>query len=445
MADPAVVQHDAVVAIQQVVAQGGPVHRLLQAGHVVRMHTLVPQRRRSGPAAADVAEQLVHAGVPDQLAAGDVALPDADAAALGGERDAVVDLLDLQPLRDLVADVLERADQPHRDAGGELGRTDGAHPQAAAVAADERQLDVPRRAVGHRRPHGLLDRRAGFRCVELERALQVGYVVGIDAVDAPRLARPDDVAGDEIHFPTADARHPSGAVEEQLALAQGLFLQLAFGDVERHRKVADDAASGVDIGNDVLLHPFVATLDVRLHLETAQLAAQRGLDMRVDMRPFLLAAERPVRRAHQRRRIDAVQAPHVLVRIGADRLRVHAHDGRRQVVGDGAQAALAEFEPGAAVHQRRGHRGAQPQLAQHEDRAGGHRRQQQQQRDVGPVRGGAADTTPDGDAFVEAAAFGGHHRGGEALDVAFDLLAGAVDHEGAGLVRMRGHERDGLG
>ena len=351
-------------------------HGLLCGRQVVRVDTALPQFCRVGAAVLGMTEQAVHPGVPERRLAAEVPVPDADAAAVGGQRHALVGKLQRDPLGDAFGHVLKGADQPHRLAVCELGRADGAHPDALAIGADQRQLQVPGLAGGDGRLHGRIDQRAGFGRVELDGAFQLGLVAGLDAVDAAGFVGPDKLLLHEVEFPTADAGQLAGASEEGFALAQRRFMQLALGDVERHRAVAHAPALRVHVGDQVLLIPAVASLNGGMNFELPRLAAQRRVEVVLDLGVDRLAAKLALGSADQARRGGTVDTSKMFVDEGAAVRAIVVRDDGRQVVGDGAQPALGLQQRRLLVVRLLRQRRATAQLAAHQHERNGHPRDQ---------------------------------------------------------------------
>ncbi len=266
----------------------------------------------------------------------------------------------------------------------------------------------------------------------------------VDAVEAPHLLV--GVGADQVGVHAHDRGRQVVGDRAQPALAVGqveLGL-LARGDVERHHVVAVDAAGGVEVGHVADHEHRVGMLAHAAAFEMHRVAGQRLPDVgRQLVAPGLAhhlgegaADEGLVRHAEQR------LEPRVGEAIGLG--PVDVGDVGRHVVGDRAQAALAEREPRAALHQRGRDRGARLQLAQDVDRAAGHHRHQQQQDDAGIGLDGMTQVACRHDALGVSMALGGDHRRGKAPDVAPDLGPAAVEHDGTRLPGLRGRQRDRL-
>ena len=99
-----------------------------------------------------------------------------------------------------------------------------AHPDRPALGGAQRQLQVPGRAVFHRRFQRSLDLRQRFGRVEVDRFVEPRRHERIDFVDAAGLARPQRLHGAQIEFPSTHLRHLADQLEQ--FAASDRFLRL---------------------------------------------------------------------------------------------------------------------------------------------------------------------------------------------------------------------------
>ena len=134
--------------------------------------------------------------------------------------------------------ILEGAKQAHHLAVLDHRLALRAHRECAALGRDERQLEVPGRAVGHAGLHRRLNQRPRFGGVEIEGRQQPGLDRAVDLVDAVDLVGPAQVPGREFKLPTA---HP-GDRAHALKQAAGMLQRPPVVDAGSHVGVrANDA------------------------------------------------------------------------------------------------------------------------------------------------------------------------------------------------------------
>ena len=428
-------------------AHGGP-HGLLRGRQVVGVYTAPPQLGWGRAAVFRIAEQAVHPGVPERRLAVEVPVPDADAAAVGGQRHALVGFLQRMLPRDAFAHVLKGAEHPHRLAVREFNRADGAHPDALAIGANERQLQVARLAGGHARLDGRLDHRAGFGRKELDGALQNRLVPRLHANNSAGLIGPDDLLGDEIEFPAADTGELAGAVQEQLAFAQRSFLSLALGDVERNRVVALSLASGIQIRNQALLRPVLAPLNAGMNLELPRLAPHGSVLVVLDLGVESLAPKLSRCSADVAGGVDSEDASKVFIDEGAAMVDIEPGNDGRHVVGDGAQMAFGLLQLRLVVAQRLSQGCAQFQFATDQHEPAGEHGEQNRQRRTAQAHGGVPRLAGRCRARDELCLLVSHHFSADGAYLVHQSLAFvAADNRqrGFGALRVQGNGLRKLG
>ena len=308
-------------------------------------------------------QQRVHLRRPVGLAARDVPVPDADAAAFGGEHHPLVRPLEGVPLRRAPGDVLEGPEHADRFPVLELGTSECTHPAFLAALANEGQLEIPVPPVDDAAPKRVANRLAGLGGVVVDRLVQAGAVARLDAVDAAGPVRPRQDALPQVELPAADVGQRAGRLEHHLAAAQRELLRLALGDVLHRADLGDDDTVVEDrprqhahVAHDPVLAVH-AELPVEVERELDRALPVAGdADALVRMHRLAPAPTLPARLSAGTE--DRAPAG---VRAGADARPVGLEDAERRRLAQDAEPGLARLERGghAARLECVGERGGQ--------------------------------------------------------------------------------------
>lgn len=221
-----------------------------------------------------------------------------------------------------VGDVLDRADQADAPIHM-LHRTGAVHPQPPAGGADQRQFQVPGRAVAHAAVHRLGDHRARIQRIEADPLGQGRPVAGRQIVQPAGLVRPGQHAAGHIHLPAANTGDPAGAFQKRFALAQAL-LQLCVGSFALQHQPALLQPFGGDPGQLLQggqlrrLQRARALVD-HAHRAHAQTVGQHDRRAGVITDPRRIGDQRVVAKARIGRRIAYFHHRIVLDGVGAER------------------------------------------------------------------------------------------------------------------------------
>ena len=224
---------DAAFQLQHAPAGDSLGHRLAGGVAVVGMQRVAPQGVGVQGVSRRQVVQAHHPGIDGQGLALQVQIPDADAAAVGGQGGALMRAAQRTALGHVLAHILQGPLQAHRPAVFDLGMADAAHQQALAIGPQQGQGQVPALPGAASGVVGRAQGGLGFGGKEVEGRCQGRLKVTRQAMQLTHLKRPDHAVVGQVDLPGADASDLTGALQPLLAAVQGLLLALALADVHQ--------------------------------------------------------------------------------------------------------------------------------------------------------------------------------------------------------------------
>ena len=246
--------------------------------------------------------------------------------------------------------VLERADQPHRDAVREFHRPYCPHPDRTTISPNQPQLQVPAQAFGNTALHRALDHGSRLGRIKVDRLLQRRLVAVLHAMDTAGFVGPENFACQQIDLPATDAGQLAGAVQEDLALAQALFagcqalLRLVLlGHVLHRSDAANDGIVRPDNRNRTAVQPAgnaVRPNDGKLQLNFLALRSDAlpVLEQPVPVQRFQRLGPSVLQALRQCQPVDVLPAP---VGVATGALGVGVEDAMWRPVAEGPEPGLA--------------------------------------------------------------------------------------------------------